>query len=348
MFNNIGNSDNNNNNNISGGKMNFVKNGYAYHPLHPSFLNPGAQQFGCGQQQQQQQQYQQQQRYQHPLVTNSFGVFGDYNVNNAYCQPNAHLWPFRMQNERPWGSSSNNDNIVRDNNTPVINPTPLVDSKVMEPTVPHEPSPSCSIAKDLNSNNKRQIDTVSDYDELSVEEFDFDSRRPMKKYICEEKVLEIFDRLHIREGNQYIVEHVPDDEACPPKTNPFRHNVSIEEVFENEDCQLEYSPQLKDALQTEVDITNKLIKLEQEKLSKALVLYRPNPVLKSLRPDYDNNEESSAKKAVQVEEVSSDNDDTTTTEDEMLVEEEDMPKDGVLIEQLPTSDEDSCTDVPME
>lgn len=336
MFNSLDTSSTNNDN-----KMNFVENNYAYHP---NFLLSGSQ-FGCGQQQQ---------PYQQPL-TNSFGVFGDYNVNNVYYQPSVqpqqqpieHLWPFSMQNGQSWTNNNIMFNHYDLNNS--ANSIPVMGNNVISPTIEQQSQwASCSISNDLNVNNKRHIDTVSDYDQLSVEEFDFDSRRPVKKYICEEKVLEIFDRLHIREGNHYIVEDVPDEEACPPKNNPFRHNVSIEEVFDNEDCQLEFSTQLKDALQVETDITNKLIKFEQEKLAKALVLYRPNSILDKLKQNCDSSsdkEESSAKKSVKVEEISSDNDDST--EDQMLAE-EDMPNDGVFIEQLPSSDEDSCTDIVME
>ncbi|OTF79036.1 hypothetical protein BLA29_011365 [Euroglyphus maynei] len=121
--------------------------------------------------------------------------------------------------------------------------------------------------------------------------FDFDNDRPIKKYICEDKVLEIFDRMHIREGEHYIVEDVKDDPLIDTNNNNNNNSgIHIEEIDDNNNINdnhnaqiLEMSTELRDAFANQQpSLTDKLIKGEQEKLSKALVVWESNSIMKLL------------------------------------------------------------------
>lgn len=169
------------------------------------------------------------------------------------------------------------------------------------------PSTSPPFQGNFNQNNKRQVSPL----DIEVDaNFDFESRRPVKKYISEDKVLEIFDqfgRFHIREGEQYIVE----DEPLRKTSNNFKHNVKIEVLEDEEDHVLELSPELKNAFQNgNSSIAGKLIQEEKDKISKAVVLWQPNTILKTLLSDDDSKSESEdeANEGVEIEEIFSDQD----------------------------------------
>lgn len=158
----------------------------------------------------------------------------------------------------------------------------------------------------FNQNNKRQ---VSPLDTDVDANFDFESRRPVKKYISEDKVLEIFDqfgRFHIREGEQYIVE---DEPLRKTSDNSFKHNVKIEVLEDEDEHVLELSPELKNAFQNgNPSIAGKLMQEEKDKISKAVVLWQPNTILKTLLSDDDSKSESEddANGGVEIEEIFSD------------------------------------------
>lgn len=271
-------------------------------------------------------------------------------VNQYYPSTQVDQWSHNIPNVMPW--TNHQPSIVDSNQFSFSSPSLAVGGLATYPATsfvpqcppsspaslnryatsgPSSPPSNESMQCDLNVNNKRSIETVSDPD--TVVEFDFDSRRPIKKYICEEKVLEIFDRLHIREGDHYIVEDVSDEDGQAHGMNSFKHNYAIEEVSDPE-CMIEFSPQLKSALNASnsSDITSKLLKYEQEKLSKALVIYRPNTILESIKQEDESDEDSSKEKEVKIEEVFSDDED-----EEMM---EDLSTDNNLrIEQISTDEE---------
>lgn len=160
----------------------------------------------------------------------------------------------------------------------------------------------------FNQNNKRQVSPL----DIEVDaNFDFESRRPVKKFISEDKVLEIFDqfgRFHIREGEQYIVE---DEQLPKPSDSDFKHNVKIEVLDDEEDHILELSPELKNVFQNDnPSIAGKLMQEEKDKISKAVVLWQPNTILKTLLSDDDSKSDSEdeANGGVEIEEIFSDQD----------------------------------------
>lgn len=179
------------------------------------------------------------------------------------------------------------------------------------------PASTFPFCNNFNQNNKRQIPTVDEDIEI-----DFETSRPTKKYITDDKVLEIFDRLHIREGDHYIVEDAP-EEAPIPSSN-CKHNVAIEVLEDDEDLVLELSPELKNAFQCRnTSITDKLLEGEKDKLSKAVVLWQPNALLKTLIGDavHDANSETEDEDRPQIEEVYSDQDEEMDNwESDMLIE----------------------------
>nr|XP_046916050.1 LOW QUALITY PROTEIN: AP-4 complex subunit epsilon-like [Dermatophagoides farinae] len=151
----------------------------------------------------------------------------------------------------------------------------------------------------FNKNNKRHFShLMSDYEDES--NYDFDNNRPIKKYIGEDKVLEIFDRMHIREGENYIVEDadhhqfdINNQNQNSNNNNNNNHSVHIEEIdannnieniITNDDVQiLELSPELRDAFANQQQqqsssssIMDKLIQAEKDKMSKALVVWQSN------------------------------------------------------------------------
>src|SRR6218665_3446613 len=97
------------------------------------------------------------------------------------------------------------------------------------------PQNSAQVYTHLKRRSDSLLDSVAS-SSATTDPFDYDFVRPTKKYIAEDKVIEIFDRLHIREGENYIVEDVDDvkdtlDSAIDIDPD---HNVVIEEL--PEDC----------------------------------------------------------------------------------------------------------------
>lgn len=210
--------------------------------------------------------------------------------------------------------------------TPPSQPSPLSP----QPTVLNPSSPP--IQGSFNQNNKRHISPL-DGELESDANFDFESRRPVKKYISEDKVIEIFDRFHISEGDHYIVEDVADESMRNASGNNFKHNVVIEVLDDEEDRILELSPELKNAFQNGSScITGKLMQDEKDKFSKAVVLWQPNTILKTLLNDSDDDaskdesEESNDNGGVEIEEIFSDDD------EEMLNWESDVDQSNNIVE----------------
>lgn len=201
------------------------------------------------------------------------------------------------------------------NPSPYFQPTNSSSPSALQNSIPINPP------NEVSQPNKRNINLMED--ELDCD-FDYDSHRPIKKYICEDKVLEIFDRLHIREGDQYIVEDVVEDEPIISQTS----GVVIEEVDEPV---LRMSDELKDALKNHKTMIDKLAQNEMDKISKAVVVWQPNPLEKLLNNEEPNvkseedsdecSETENNKSQVQIEEIHSDD------EDEMMIEFVDIPLD---------------------
>lgn len=226
---------------------------------------------------------------------------------------------------------------------PHLQQPPLQQQFFPPQTLPQTPQPSVlnpsspPIQSSLNQNNKRYISSL-DNDLEADANFDFESQRPVKKYISEDKVIEIFDRFHISEGDDYIVE---DESMRNASGANFKHNVVIEVLDDEEDRVLELSSELKNAFQNaSPSITGKMMQDEKDKISKAVVLWKPNAILKTLLSDTgddsSNNEESEdsegANCGVEIEEIFSDDDEemlncesdvdrtNTVEEDEELME----------------------------
>lgn len=185
--------------------------------------------------------------------------------------------------------------------------------------------------KPINLGDKgRRPKRTFNYNETQVE-FDYDDNRPVKKYICDDKVLEIFDRMHIREGENYIVEDDPDISLKPNNQS----NIIIEEL---NDYVLEFSDELKDVLKNKPEtITDKILKAEGDKINKALIVWKPNNLTRLLslnNKEKDNEEEND--NTINDYLVTFNDDE----QDEMIMDNDP----GVLIEQF----DEQIQDQPME
>jgi len=107
----------------------------------------------------------------------------------------------------------------------------------------------------------------------SDEELEDDFKRPIKQYITEDKVSAIFDKMHIT--------HNQLNEEKPECDQQFENNETID-LFNNEfdkKRKIVLANELQNVINSE-DMTQKLIKSEFDKLSKAVVVWRPtNPII---------------------------------------------------------------------
>ncbi|KAH9404005.1 hypothetical protein TYRP_014518 [Tyrophagus putrescentiae] len=239
---------------------------------------------------------------------------------------NHQMWAHTVPNVMPWSSSG------------PYSPEGIFAFSQLhppyEPILPNVPPQNGAYypPSSFNQNNKRHISPL-DGELESDANFDFESRRPVKKYISEDKVIEIFDRFHISEGDHYIVEDVADESMRNASGNNFKHNVVIEVLDDEEDRILELSPELKNAFQNGSScITGKLMQDEKDKFSKAVVLWQPNTILKTLLNDSDDDaskdesEEANDNGGVEIEEIFSDDD------EEMLNWESDVDQSNNIVE----------------
>jgi hypothetical protein len=105
----------------------------------------------------------------------------------------------------------------------------------------------------------------------SDEELEDDFKRPIKQYITEDKVSAIFDKMHITH-NQSAEEKLESDQQ-------FESNETIDLLNNHKKRQIVLTNELQNVINSE-DVTQKLIKSEFEKLSKAVVVWRPtNPII---------------------------------------------------------------------
>lgn len=151
-------------------------------------------------------------------------------------------------------------------------------------------------------------------------DFDFDSRRPVKKYICDDKVLEIFDRLHICEAKQYIVDDV---DELPIENLEESSSVVIEELEQTEPT-LKISDDIKEVFGNHKTIFDKLVESEMDKACKAVTLWQPNPIKKLInfndKDDEDSSDKEDSNSQVVIEEVFSDDNDDEEMENIEFIE----------------------------
>ena len=267
----------------------------------------------------------------------------------AYVPGNPQVWSQNVPHTMPWSNEAINPQNITGNfaftcstmlngtNNHMSTPIPhnhsvtISDSSqsiFYDQTLPNynnsiQPIDSVSLQhENVNKNNKRCTNPMDDNGEIDID-FDFECRRPIKKYISEDKVFEIFDRLQIRDGNNYIVEDEP-DEKCQVELNKHKHNVTIE-MIEDNDHVIQFSTELKNAFQNNNNnsITNKLIENEKDKLSKAVILWQPNTILKSFldNPESDDDTNENDKNSIKIEEVLSDDDEEMyNLESNLLIE----------------------------
>jgi hypothetical protein len=106
----------------------------------------------------------------------------------------------------------------------------------------------------------------------SDEELEDDFKRPIKQYITEDKVSAIFDKMHIT--------HNQLNEEKPECDQQFENNETID-LFNNEfdkKRKIVLANELQNVINSE-DMTQKLIKSEFDKLSKAVVVWRPKNLI---------------------------------------------------------------------
>lgn len=119
------------------------------------------------------------------------------------------------------------------------------------------------------------------YDEKSHDDFDFDCDRPKKKFISEDKILEIFADMHIREGEQCVVKDVSESDS-DSLTIEDENGFLIKKLDDSEPLKpggqtFEWSEELVDALKAAPKTAfEKIIEDQKVKFSKAVVLWQPS------------------------------------------------------------------------
>ncbi|XP_027196067.2 uncharacterized protein LOC113790580 [Dermatophagoides pteronyssinus] len=280
--------------------------------------------------------------------------------------PQHQSWSQNIPSVMPWSNQLNNQSINERFSFGIM-PSPLPSSQISQPIqqpqlINNQQLINNSIApsnQNINANKKRHFShLINDSEDESF--YDFDNERPIKKYIGEDKVLEIFDRMHIREGENYIVEDVKDVPLIDSNNN--NNGILIEEIDDNNNIStdtgnvqiLEISPELRDAFSNQQpSITDKLIQAEQEKISKALVVWESNSLMNLLsgnnRSEIDSDDDDDNNNNVRIEEPSD-----TDLDDQMVDEDDD---DAVIILETDCKSNpietyknyiDSIQDQPME